>query len=158
MAAKKSCLDCAALKSITLNESQCKLFKEAGSKDVPAAITFSSEANVQIEKMDREHSFEVRLKMNLDGFPSDMKKGGEKLFELSSTMTAAFSIIDEAEMNDEELGDNPAPFALQIYPLMRQHLVDTLGKMGINGSASPWDIGLGKLQLIEETEIEKADL
>ena len=157
MADRNACFENTTLKSIILTSSHCKLFKAAGGENVPAAIKLSTEIKLEIpDNKKKDRGFNVRLNTNIDGYPSSDNNEGKKIFELSSEMTASFSINEGFELDEKELVENPSPFTAHIYPLMRQHIVDTLGKMGVNGSATPWDIGLGKLQLIKEEEVEVA--
>jgi len=119
-----------------------------------ANITFNIHSKLSLngEVADHDHDFIVVLTAKITGSHKDPDADAkdEPLFEGNCEMVGRFGITNDDKFDLEFLRNNAGFFSLQVYPLLRAHMVETLSKMGINAIDAPWDIGLGSMVLTTE--------
>jgi len=119
-----------------------------------ANITFNVHSKLSLsgEVADHNHDFIVILTAKISGSHKDHANDSkdEPIFDGACEMVGRFGITNDDTFDLEFLRQNAGFFSLQMYPLLRAHMVETLSKMGINAIDAPWDIGLGSMVLSPE--------
>jgi hypothetical protein len=102
--------------------------------DVDTNIEISYRANIEQES-DSKQRLVVGIQLNSQG-----KRGNDTIFTSTSRLVGIWNASDKVVFNDEELMVLARDVALPVlYPILRQHVADALGKAGIHVDRWPWD-------------------
>jgi len=123
-----------------LEQSSSELFETQPAKG-KGVISLSAKATLALlgEYADKEHGFLVNLHLTTTGYSGLDQE--EKNFEISCRMKGEFDVKGAGRFDVDQLSKGMPVFASQIYPLCREHIMDTCQKMGIQVGVFPWDVG-----------------
>ena len=141
MAKNELWFESASLESILLVKSHCDLLDCTVKKSGSYEIKFDTNVAFQADKesIDKNNGFLLRVSVELVGFESEDED--KSLFKLSAEVVAKYFIIGDLSVNAREATGDIKVFVDQVFPFMRQHMTDTLTKMGVSaGMNAPWTV------------------
>ncbi len=151
MDAKQSCLSKTSLKDVFVIKSDGEVLSTPVNKAV-GNINLSTSVNVNVpnDVANSKNDFFVELTASLVGANDGSSSASDKkdlppVFTMKSTLVGVFSVHKGLEISIEDIGENAGIFAVQLYPVLRQHITHVLLDMNISAMDAPWDIGLGQL-------------
>ena len=136
-----------ALIFATLLESQAKLFPDVIGKGGEVSISVKVSLGISDPLADAQNIVAVSAKLlaEIQGSVTTASAKNE-FFTMSCTYTADFKLKEGAVVTPEEIKNNPDSLSSQIYPFIRDHIVEVLSKMNINAVNMPWHITLPPIE------------
>lgn len=117
-------------------------------------VDFSLKLNIDDYK---DSAFSLFMNIDLKGYRTDLENEDKiSLFSANCDMKSLFKIKESFDISAEELEKNTSFYGLQVYPLLRDHIVSTLSKMNVKAFNAPWDVGLNDTVMNNNEDVSKA--
>jgi len=144
--AKQNCLSKTTLKTVFVSKCEAEiLIPPDGAKDANINVGTTVSIDVPDDVATPEKDFTVSIIIEVKGTVNEDDDLDEEIvFTVNSTLVGVFS-VKSGEMHIEDIKKCAGMFSVQLFPVLRQHLVHTLLDMSVSSTQAPWDIGLGAL-------------